>query len=85
MRTQDDDLTLRRLRGLTVLQPDASHAERVRSRCQATLVSRPSRHVRWRAADLVYPARVGALLTCALCLGLVAGMIQDVLLVYLRQ
>jgi hypothetical protein len=73
---------LRRLRGLAVVQPDAARTERARQRCHATLARRQPRGGRPRASSRLRAAGLGVLAT--LVVGLVAGMIHDVLRVYLR-
>lgn len=82
MSTNDDDLMLRRMRGLAVLQPDEARTERARRRCHAALAAQQPRGRRPRATGRVRAAGLGVLVT--LVAGLVAGMIHDVLRVYLR-
>jgi hypothetical protein len=82
MSGHDDDLMLRRLRGLAVLEPDATRTERARQRCHAVFAARQSRGGSSGANGRFRAAGLGALAT--LVAGLVVGMIDDVLRVYLR-
>ena len=82
MSEHDHDLVLRRLRALTVLEPDSARSERTRRRCSAVLAARQPRGSSSPANSRFSAVSLGALVT--LTAGLIVGMIQEAMRVYLR-
>jgi hypothetical protein len=88
MISEDNDLTLRRLRHLAVVEPDPARSERVRARCGAAIASIAERQQQGRrpTASGRFTALVFELgLTYALSLGYLSAMMFDVLRVYMRR
>ena len=84
MTYEENDLTMRRLRRLSVLEPNAGQSERVRIRCRAAIAEREL-----RGEPAMASRRFNALfesgLTYGLLIGYLTGMIHDLLRLYMRR
>lgn len=77
--TRDDDLTLRAMRRLSPLAPDARRSEAVRARCHAALAQRREAPASGLPLRLIESG-----LATALSASLLAALIDDVLRLYRR-